>query len=481
MFIETSRNIEGESPIFDMDSFDVWSGLFTEENIKKVFLKHIFPKGGRGVDRISVDRFTLDLDAHAKLIHQKCISGTYKFSPYLQKLCLKGKGKSPRVISIPTIRDKIVLKILTQFLQSVFKNKLDRDLPNTIIRKLKAEIKTNTDKHLANLKYIRLDLKEFYDSIPHNELFTEIERVNCYYPFLRVLKKAILNPTLAAGYALADRKIKSNMGVPQGLSISNILAEIYVARFDQEVKEFTLAYYRFVDDIFILCEGQNVDAVWGGIDKTIAILRLKLNIKKSTSVGLAENINEKFEFLGYSFKNRSASVRDNTYKNFINSLIGYITKYKQSIQKENSQNEATTKQIFIDEMNEKITGAIDENRRFGWIAFFSEITDLYQLYEADRIIEKTLLILTWFSAEDLKKIKKIVRAYFEINYSIKSGYIHDYNNYVTLAQKKEFLIRRGHSKENTLRALEPELIEQLFLKVKAAYLLKLDRDIGKLS
>lgn len=44
------------------------------------------------------------------------------------------------------------------------------------------------------------------------------------------------------------------------------------------------------------------------------------------------------------------------------------------------------KEILIADLNEKITGAISENRRYGWIFYFNAINDMSVLYKIDSII-----------------------------------------------------------------------------------------------
>ncbi|MEJ2884363.1 hypothetical protein [Pedobacter sp. GR22-6] len=73
-------------------------------NIRQVYfgLKN---KSSKGIDKIGEDVFEKQKEIQFKIIKTKVLNGTYKFSPYLEKLKLKGQKKYPRVISIPTIRD----------------------------------------------------------------------------------------------------------------------------------------------------------------------------------------------------------------------------------------------------------------------------------------------------------------------------------------------------------------------------------------
>jgi RNA-directed DNA polymerase len=84
--------------------------IFKPERLKTAF-KEIDDKRVAGINRITPEQFSRDLKGHLNIIYSKCIKGAYTFSPYLEKLMLKGKNKFPRVISIPVVRDRIVLYI----------------------------------------------------------------------------------------------------------------------------------------------------------------------------------------------------------------------------------------------------------------------------------------------------------------------------------------------------------------------------------
>jgi len=466
---------------FDLESEEEtpeesWKRLFSEANIKQVFHEKIAPKGGRGVDRISVARFEKELNEQAVIICRKCRIGTYKFSPYLEQLISKGKDKKPRVISIPTIRDKIVLKVLTEFIHQHFSDYIAKDLPNTVIKKIKKELEQKD-----NLKsYIRLDIARFYDSIGHTHILEKIKKEIDYLPFIKLLRKAITNPTLASGYSAEKRKItKNEKGVPQGLSISNILAEIYASTYDSKIKPLSIANFRFVDDIFILCEMNKVLPLWGVINNATKKLGLELNHEKGTPEYESWDVEKGLEFLGYRFEKDKISVKDASYNRFVHSIVGKITKFKYRKIAEDKLSQDVSKKVFIDDLNERITGAIDENKRYGWAFFFSEINDVDLLHRIDMVVRKNLDRLPNFSKEDKKAIKSVVRAHYEAKHSPKRGYIHNYNSYKTISQKIYYLKNRGLLKEDA--QYTDKQIERLFIQVKAKNLLKLERDVSNIS
>lgn len=472
-------------PNLESTSFECscWQSIFLAENIRTCFKQHIFPKRGQGVDRISVDIFNRDLEAHIQTITKKCIAGTYKFSPYLETLQSKGRDKNPRVISIPTVRDRLVLKLITQYLHNEFHEYIARDLPNTVIKKIKKVIEQKDADH-----YIKLDLKNFFGSISHDKLFKIIEAKNTHKPFLKLLKKAIENPTLPANYSAKQREdAKNNLqGVPQGLSISNILAEIYIKELDKEITPISKAYFRFVDDVFILCAENEIQNVWGKINSLFFQIGIELNKEKCTKQNTAISVADGFEFLGYKFFkdvsfNDVISVRESSYRKFLDSIIGKITRFKYDFEKSSIDKRDQKKMAFIEEINEKLTGAIDNNRRYGWIFFFSEINDLNKLSEIDRVVETLLLRINGIDKNDPKKIKKISRAYYEVSHSPQRGYIHNYNSYDTVLEKIKYLIRVGFLKDDPDARYNDTDVETWFEQVKNKNLLKLEQDVATFS
>jgi retron-type reverse transcriptase len=108
---------------------------FSQPKLQEAF-DYVSLKKTRGIDGTTVDKFLENKQDNLDLIKQKCLKGTYKFSPYLQKLQMKGKGKAPRVISIATIRDRVVLHVIKNLLQQAFPESVNRKLPNNYVKSI---------------------------------------------------------------------------------------------------------------------------------------------------------------------------------------------------------------------------------------------------------------------------------------------------------------------------------------------------------
>ena len=144
--------------------------FFTKENIKIVFKENIINSGSRGIDGTSTFTFNQNLDENVSILLRKIENG-YKFTNYKSKLISKGRNKIPREISIPTVRDKILLRIICDYLTNTYKDQIKFELPQKIIRNIKTSI--------SEQKYdfvIKVDIKDFYPSINHELLLRKIDK-----------------------------------------------------------------------------------------------------------------------------------------------------------------------------------------------------------------------------------------------------------------------------------------------------------------
>lgn len=409
------------------------------------FDESIKRKRSMGVDKITVDKFQDSLQFHIDSIHHKCLLGNYKFTPYLQQLKAKGAHKEPRIISVPTVRDRLTLKALTNYLHHNFEDCVARNLPNTVIKNIKDDLKRSQNDELV---YIKLDFRKFYDNIPHSLLISVIKERITDPKAIKLIYKAIQNCTLEVNYSKEQRNKKNLKGVPQGLSISNILAEIYLKEFDASIKTLSKHYCRFVDDVFILCNKNMVSSIWKEIDRIIEIKELDLNTEKSTNNGSSQEIKHGFDFLGYSIQAYDqVTVRQSSLLNYKQSIIDLIIGYKNSCHKGDYEKKVIRAQAFIDSLNEKITGAISDKRRYGWNFFFSQITDIDTLKKIDRLIQQILKRIQCPVLEELTttkfEIKNVVKSHYEAKYSPEKGYIKNYNDYNTLTKRRDHLIAVG--------------------------------------
>ena len=116
---------------------------FANGNLKEVFTYRISNKDDAGID--GIHPHDLKQEESFEIINHKVNDGTYKFTPYAEIQFPKGRGKLPRIIALPTVRDQIVLSALKDYLHKIFPDNVNRKLANSYIFELNKEIQ-NTKK-----------------------------------------------------------------------------------------------------------------------------------------------------------------------------------------------------------------------------------------------------------------------------------------------------------------------------------------------
>lgn len=261
------------------------------------------------------------------------------------------------------------------------------------------------------------------------------------------------------------------------MPISNILAQIYLASIDDYFSKRNVKYFRFVDDILILTKHK---PIWTSLVLRFKLLSIDLKLNKDKSqIG---KVSTPFSFLGYLFKGENLTLSEKQISKFITRISGKFTWFNRGIENPESRPDwlikdtKLFKEAFINELNEKITGAKAGKKRFGWLFYFIEINDLTLLYRIDNIIRNQFTSIEAFDNKPPSELKSIVKAYFDIKYKNGNNYVHNYNAYETIAEKRQFLVSRGRL--NPEGAYTREQIERAFEKYKNKRINILDKDIG---
>jgi RNA-directed DNA polymerase len=454
-----------------MSASKIFKKYFSLNQLNNTFETYIKHNTAVGIDRMTYKRFSEQKDLQFKIIKQKVLNGTYRFTPYKEKLIVKDRNSYPRLISIPTIRDKVVLKSLHLVLAEIF-NTIKQPLPQKCIQ----EIKENICKYDS---FVKLDISNFYGTIKHGILLDKLQNKIRKNEILSLIKKAITTPTVRVGESNSKELITE--GLPQGLPISNILAHIYLNDLDNKFANKTnIKYIRYVDDMIILCSKRHIDNVFREIKYELeAIYNLNLNHDK-IKIG---SIVDGFDFLGYTVKKLKngkigLTVKETSKRNFEDSIVRIFTKYKYS-------DKMSPKQ-FIFTLNNKITGSIsskvdgDESKQFkyGWLFYFSQIDDTGLLYHLDWFVKEKLLKKFKFDHINKDEIKSFVKAFYEIRYNVKkSNYIHRPDE-LTFEEKKELLNEIFNIPINRLSS--KDAVEKLYYKFVYKPIKEYEKDIQNL-
>lgn len=422
-------------------------------------------------------QFALDAKGQLATASAKCLKGQYRFSPFLEVLKTKGRDKKPRLIGIPTVRDRVVLHQLNKFLAAIYPERVPKNVASTYVREISADLKgkSPTDTWICST-----DIETFYDSIQRDRLLKVLAKRIKSESALRLIGHALLTPTVPRNTRKSKHKdFRTDCGVPQGLAISNILASIYMQEVDEVMPKTGITYYRYVDDVLMYGGHEDVHKAFNSLRGRLKRRGLRLHPIGSGKSHL-QPLSKPFGYLGYTFLWPLISVRDSTTERFLQSIAAKFSDYTHNKARRLERFKYLTpermKEIFLLELNERITGAISRKKRYGWIAYFNQISDLKLLHRLDNAIESMFRRLSDFDGKPPSGLKKLRRAYYEMKFNPQGGYVRDYDKITTRAEMLELLRERG--RVGPEEALTDEQIKDRYEKYLQHILAAMHKDEG---
>jgi RNA-directed DNA polymerase len=260
--------------------------------------------GAPGIDGVTFEAVEESgKDSFLERIREELITGTYQPMPVRKKEIPKDGGTKVRVLSIPSIRDRVVQGALKLILEPIFEADFQpgsygyrskRTAHEAINRVAQGIVETKT-------KIIDLDLRAYFDTVQHSLLLDKVAKRVRDDQVMRLLKMIL--------------KATGKKGVPQGGVISPVLSNLYLNEVDRMLeramkatrfKQYTAVQYaRFADDLVILVDAHPrhewlLAAVTKRLREEIGKLRVEINEEKSRIVDLRKG--ESFGFLGFDFR-----------------------------------------------------------------------------------------------------------------------------------------------------------------------------------
>ena len=260
--------------------------------------------GAPGIDGVTFEAIEASgVDTFLAEIQDALVTRTYRPMRLRQKAIPKEGGKGLRVLSIPTIRDRVVQGAFKLILEPIFEADFQpgsygyrpkRSAHDAVQRVAEAIVQYKT-------RVIDVDLQAYFDNIRHHILLAKVaQRVNDP-EVLHVLKLML--------------EVAGKKGVAQGGVLSPLLSNLYLTAVDrmlERAKEVTrrgrytyLEYARFADALVILVDAYPqhdwlLKAVEKRLREELVTLQVAINEEKSRVVDLAQG--EQFSFLGFDFR-----------------------------------------------------------------------------------------------------------------------------------------------------------------------------------
>jgi RNA-directed DNA polymerase len=260
--------------------------------------------GAPGIDGVSFEDIEkTGVEGFLMQIRDELVSHEYAPTPNRKKEIPKDGGKKVRVLSIPTIRDRVVQGALLLILEPIFEADFQPGSfgyrPQRTAHEAVDRVARGISK--GKTRVIDLDLRAYFDNVKHHILLAKVAKRIEDRDVMHLLKLIL--------------KATGTKGVPQGGVISPLLSNVYLNEVDcllERVKERTcegkwtrIEYARFADDLVVLVDGHPsmdwlLSTVSRWLREELAALEVEVNEEKSHTVDLVKG--ESFGYLGFDIR-----------------------------------------------------------------------------------------------------------------------------------------------------------------------------------
>lgn len=276
-------------------------------------------QGAAGVDGQSIAEFEEDLKDNLFKIWNRMSSGSY-FPPPVRRVDIPKDNGGTRPLGIPTVADRIAQTVVKRYLEPILEEHFHPDSYGYRPGKSAIEaIGVARQRCWRNAWVLDLDIKGFFDNIDHGLLMQAVRKhTDCKWVLLYIER------WLKAPVQLDDGSLDHrDKGTPQGGVISPLLANLFLHyAFDKWMsrKYPMIPFERYADDGICHCRSKTeAEGLRESIEWRFAECGLELNLRK-TKIVYCKNDNrrgdypeQKFDFLGYTFRPRRAKSCQGTY------------------------------------------------------------------------------------------------------------------------------------------------------------------------
>ena len=298
------RFIKGENFIKTFNNIAI---KFTNDEIINNSIKEA-TRGGKKKKKKRSKKCFIFLDNTRDYIKNEIFN--FKNDKHIPKTIYDGIKKKKRTIIVPSLREQIIHHIVVEsfsefFLHGIY-NHVYGSIPGRGAHKGKKVLSKWIREDQKNCQYIlKLDIKKYFESIPHDILKNKISKEVKDKKALKIL------------FEIIDATKK---GLPLGFYTSQWLSMWYLKDFDHYVKEQCYAphYMRYMDDMVIM--GANKELLietFNKIKKYLSELGLTLNSKSQLfQLCWFEKKNKKIikhgrdiDFMGFRFYRNKTVLR----------------------------------------------------------------------------------------------------------------------------------------------------------------------------
>jgi RNA-directed DNA polymerase len=260
--------------------------------------------GAPGIDGVTFEAIEESgVEGFLKQIQDELDQNTYQPMPVRKKEIPKDGGTKVRVLSIPSIRDRVVQGAIKLILEPIFEADFQSGSYGYRPKRSAHDAVRRVDQAIVQglTRIIDLDLRAYFDNVQHSLLLEKVARRVQDASMMKLLKMIL--------------KSTGGKGVPQGGVISPMLSNLYLTEIDRMLEKAiattrrgrypNVQYARFADDMVVLLDSHPrqdwlIRAVEKRLREELGKLKVEINEEKSRKVDLMRG--EGFSFLGFEYR-----------------------------------------------------------------------------------------------------------------------------------------------------------------------------------
>jgi len=239
--------------------------LMNEEHLRECF-QRLKKDAAAGIDNVTKEEYAVGIDANLNELIGRLHRLAYRPQPVRRVYISKPGTAKQRPLGIPCLEDKLVQSGLVKILEAVFEQDFIHDSygfrPGRSCHHALSALSDAVEKNPVN-HIVEVDIKGFFDNINQEWLMKFLAHRIQDKRIQRMVKRF-----LKAGVQEDGSITRSEIGTPQGGTISPLLANIYLHYaldlwFEKVVRKNSTGYSRMIRyaDDFVVCFQYEHDAI----------------------------------------------------------------------------------------------------------------------------------------------------------------------------------------------------------------------------
>ncbi len=327
--------------------FSLMDKVYTETNLLDSYTTVKRNNGSAGVDRVSIERYSIELEHNTQTISKALEEQSYVPSAIKRVYITKEGSKDKRPLGIPTVRDRIVQCALKHVIEPIFEIDISDHSYGFRPKRGCKDALREVDKLLKQGYHyiVDADIKKFFDSIDHTILINRIREKITDGRIISLIKQFLKQDVLDSG------KEWSPLGTPQGAVISPLLANVFLDPLDKLMEKDNYRIIRYADDFVLLCKSlEEAEKGLQLVQKWVAKVKLTLHPDKTHIADLTQS-GKGFTFLGYTFGRTEKTNRITRWPSDKS-----LKKFRNSVRQKTKRTNGHSLKYIIDNLNPSLRG-----------------------------------------------------------------------------------------------------------------------------